>query len=119
MRDYLLDNSDLSPRSMPKCPILVISIEGIIIRALIDTGSEVSAISEKIYLTHEANLIKCPTLPLIGVTVTGAINTKATKVKKQIFAKIDVGQISENATLLVIPNLTADCILGVDFLCKL
>ena len=91
MRDYLLDTSDSSPRSMPKCPILVINIEGIIISALTDTASEVSAISKKIYLAHESNLVKCPTLPLIDITVTGATNTKVTEVKKQIFTKIDVG----------------------------
>ena len=119
IRDYLLDPSEHSPRYRPKCPVLEIKIEGEKISALIDTGSEVSAISEKIYLTHEPTLINCPTLPLTGVTVTGAINSKATKVNKQIFAKIDLDQISEYATLLIIPHLTADCILGVDFLGKL
>lgn len=82
----------------------------------VDTGSEVSAVSEQFYNASQEVFKRCPTLPLTGVTVKGATSGRAVKVARQFFAEINLKTIQEPATLLVVPKLSPDCIIGIDFL---
>lgn len=118
-REFLLKETEKLPRKRPKCPTITIEIEGRRITALIDTGSEVNAISEQLYQEMCEPLKKCPTLPLTGVTVTGATKGKPVKVTKQVFAKINLKRVIEAATIIIVPKLTSDCIIGIDFLEKI
>lgn len=118
-RDYLLENEEEKQQTRPKCPILDISINGIKTSALIDTGSQISAISDELYFAQKQVFDTCPILPLTGVTVTTATGGKRTKVTKQIYVEISHDKAKEPATILVVPKLTFSCIIGIDYLHKL
>ena len=96
-----------------KCPNIKIDINGITTLALIDSGSEVTAISEEFFELHE-KLKNCPKLPLNGKIVKGALGTKSTIVKFQILCLVKVGEITEEIIFLIIPKLGKNCILGYD-----
>lgn len=118
-REYLLEPDVEAPQINPQCPEFDVRVNGIDVRALIDTGSQVSAVSEIFYKANFERLSQCPTLPLTAVTVTSATEKKATKVSRQFYAMIQLQQVSGACTLLVVPKLTVDCIIGIDFLYKL
>lgn len=118
-REYLLGPDDEQTRIVPQCPVLAIQIDGVEVRALIDTGSQVSAVSESFYSANIGRFSKCPTLPLVGVTVTSATEKKATKVSRQFYANVHLQQVEEASTILVVPKLTVDCIIGIDILSRL
>lgn len=58
-----------------KCPYITIDINGISTTALLDSGSEVTAISEEFFENNEKLKI-CPRLPLNGKIVKGALGEK-------------------------------------------
>lgn len=119
-REFLSTEDDNTPvKKRPKCPILLITIQKTVIRALIDTGSEISAISEKFIKENQNSISDCPSLPLTGVSVRGATAGRAVKVTRQIFANITLDNKSAKNTLIIVPHLSCDCIIGIDFLVKL
>ncbi|KAJ8666504.1 hypothetical protein QAD02_008166 [Eretmocerus hayati] len=61
-----------------KCPEIVMEIEGIDISTLVDSGSEVTCISEDFYLQHQDVFKICPTLAISGKIIRGATGQKST-----------------------------------------
>lgn len=61
------------------CPEIDIEINGIKVKALVDTESQVTFISKKFYLTNSDKLKKLPTLPIIGTIIRGATGLKSTR----------------------------------------
>ena len=108
-------NNDAS--KIPKSPHLLCKINNINILALIDSGSQVTAISEILYerLKEDKKLLE---LPIANVTVSTAIGKKMTNVKKQISVKIEICDCTLSATMLVIPFLSSNVVLGNDFLLR-
>ena len=82
------------------CPEISIKIEGREVRALLDTGSEVTAISEEFYYGNSNILQKCPALPISGTAIKGAMGGKSNFESSLIF--------------LIIPKLIRPCIIGYD-----
>lgn len=115
-REELLEEE---PRGTPenrRCPVIEMRIEGITVRALVDSGSQVSCISQEFYDRHITTLQNCPFLPVVGVSVVGATKGKPVKLKKQLFVKITLESLLITGTLLVVPELSRECIVGVDML---
>ena len=118
-RDFLLTEETSTTKKLPKCLTVKLTLQGITVNALVDTGSEITAISEQLFNDHQGVLNRCPSLPLAGITVHGATGGRPVKVNRQIFTEINLEGIIENATLFIIPKLTSDLIVGVDFLRKI
>ena len=75
--------------SLLRCPELSIFIEGI--KALLDTGSEITCISQKFYEKH-SNIFKGkPTFPICGKVIKGATGDKTTRLKRQILLDVKFG----------------------------
>jgi hypothetical protein len=84
-------------------------------KALIDTGAEMSCISEEFYdkISAELSLL---TLPVTGVTVVGATGSKSRKVNKQVLIPVEIeGEIFQSC-FLIVPQLVVPIILGADWL---
>lgn len=115
-REELLKEESSTEVKERKCPTIILTIQGIKINALIDSGSQVSCISEEFFTEHDTSFKKCPILPVTGVSVIGATKGKPVKLKKQVYADIKIMDLETSASLLVVPNLTRRCIIGVDIL---
>lgn len=62
----------VTPRKRSKCYTTNIQIAGILTNALIDTGAEITCISEEFLKRHKERFERYPSRPLVGVTVAGA-----------------------------------------------
>ena len=110
MQETAPEKSHLQPC---RCPNIEIKMNGIPTFALIDSGSEVTAISEEFFEANEELKI-CPKLPLNGKIFQGALGSKSTTVKFQILCTVKVGKLTEEIIFLIIPKLGKNCIIGYD-----
>lgn len=122
--DTTLDNKDpedqeRKPWRQISCPEIKLEISGVPVQALVDTGSEVSCISQELYERYRAVFEKVPTLPVMGQIIKGATGEKSKRIKIQIWVTIQIADIRKNAALLVIPGLVKECIIGYDILHEL
>lgn len=98
-----------------KCPFIFGNVEGIPVSILVDTGSQITCISEKLFRRLESQG-KFDILPVSNILVLPAIGKKATPVKKQILIEVKIGDIVSRCALLVLPGLTNEMIFGNDWL---
>ena len=114
----IIDNKDRHNTNklnkIPQSPQLKIKINDVDTWALVDTGSQITAVSEKFYET-----IKCKNkiheMPVSNVIVSTAIGNKNTTVKKQILLDFECDGYINNHICLIIPYLASDIILGNDW----
>lgn len=113
-----LNSSETLQRSIRlfKCPHLFVNVENITINALIDTGCEITCMSEKFYEENLHAFQKCPTLPVNNVLAHGATGGKPVKVKKQIYAQITIQNVQLDFVVLIVSNLAYEFIIGIDLL---
>lgn len=89
-----------------KCYIAIIQIAGIITQALIDTGAEVTCISEEFMNANRERFSRYPCLPLAGVAVAGPLGGKAIRLNKQIYADVQLPNIMIQLPFLIVPQLS-------------
>ena len=109
-----LDN--VSSTTFMQCPQTIIFIEKIEVNSLIDTGSQISCISQQFFNNNLEILKHCPTLPLQDFQAIGFNGKKSDKITKQIYAETQIESRSRPLTFIIIPNLIRPCILGIDSL---
>ena len=99
-----------------KCPEIIVKIGEIEVNSLLDTGSEISCISEEYYLKIKDKLKECSILPVTGKIIKGAVGATSSMIKNQIFLTLNIGNIEKKQIFLIIPKLIRDCIIGIDVL---
>ncbi|XP_023248187.1 uncharacterized protein LOC111643991 [Copidosoma floridanum] len=97
-----------------KCPEIEVALVGVKVMALLDSGSEISCISEAFYETNKQELGRLPTLPLTGKYIKVATGQRSCKIKKQIFIPTAFGDHKVSLTYVVVPKLTREVIIGFD-----
>ena len=105
-------------KKVPPSPHLLCTIYNKKNWALIDTGSQVSAISEEFYneIKKSKKLLE---LPVANMVVSVAIGKKSTTIKKQTLLQILMDNGTFEFIFLVVPFLTNKMILGNDFHLKI
>ena len=93
-----------------------ITIEGKDYKTLIDTGSEISVVSENVLGELQRVNKNIPSLPVAGVTVVGVTGVRSKWVTKQVQLNVYINGIEFENTFLVVKGLNLDIILGNDFL---
>ena len=105
------DNSDSNQlnlkKSMARCVHLRVEIAGIISWALLDTGSQITCISEDYYKKLLAN-IRLTELPASNIHVATAIGKKATTIRKQVFLDFNMNGDKFTYSFLVVPYLSTE-----------
>ena len=99
-----------------KCPIIESFMGNLCVQALIDTGSEISAVSKKFYARLISERIPVPTLPTVRCYVIGVGRKRSKPISMQVLISINIGDMLFDVPCLVIEDLNHDVILGVDFL---
>ena len=81
---------------------------------MLDTGSEITCISQEFYEKH-SNLFKSkPTFPICGKVVKGATGDKTTRLKRQVLLEVKLGNSHVSLIFIVVPKLIKECIIGYD-----
>ena len=99
---------------IPLSPQLLINVYGVEAWALVDTGSQITAISEKFYGKIKVKN-RIPEMPVFNVMVSTAIGSKNTTVKKQILLELECDGYRNTQICLIIPFLSSEIILGNDW----
>nr|CAI5822142.1 unnamed protein product [Callosobruchus analis] len=100
-----------------KSPIIKVKIQDIVLDAIIDSGSDVTVVSEELY-----NGIKCnriPVLPVSGVAISTAVGKKRQRIKQQVCLSVVLlgnEDIEFNLNCLIVPGLNCQLLLGCDWL---
>ena len=92
----------------------MVEIEGIQTDMLVDSGSEVTAISEEFAENNFEIFKNCAKLPITGKKVRVAIGNKTTNIKWQIICKLKIDESVEHMIFVIVPGLARNCILGYD-----
>ena len=95
-------------------PHLLIKLNNIETWSLLDTGSQITAISETFYEKVKQNS-KILELPVSNVTVSTAIGKKGIAVKKQVKVEIEIDTYKSYFVFLIIPHLSSEVVLGNDW----
>nr|CAI5855734.1 unnamed protein product [Callosobruchus analis] len=100
-------------------PTFHVTVGGQSCEVIIDSGSEITGISEEFCRAVESK-IAVPTLPVSNVNLAVAIGGRKQRVKKQIVVPVEMigtnGNIILDIQCLVVPGLNCDIILGCDWL---
>lgn len=97
-------------------PFITGTIENKTVDILVDSGSQISGISESFMQTLGLNEIA--TLPVANCSISVAVGAKSQRVKRQIFLTIEVKGHRFEVVLLIIPKLNTNVLLGCDWLEK-
>ena len=120
METGVIENKDQlnrANRNILPSPHLQIKIFNHDVWALLDTGSQITAVSDTFYnKLIEGNQIS--ELPVTNMVVSTAIGKKGTVIKRQILLEFHIGKYVNIHTFLVIPHLSSEIILGNDWCCK-
>lgn len=98
---------------IPPCPRITLSIFSVPLSALVDTGSQITAMSESFYkyLTLHGKIVD---LPVSNVVLFTAIVKKPTTIKKQISCNVMINSHIIQSNFLVVPHLSNQIIIGND-----
>ena len=84
--------------------------------ALIDTGSQVNAISEKWFKNKKKKLGNVETLKLSNTVIKAATGQKSKRVTQQVLLTTRIGDVEGDGVFLVVPELVKDCIIVIGLL---
>lgn len=86
-------------------------------KALIDSGSEVSIISQEMF--EKLNVIhKTPTLPVSGVNIIGITGVRTQPIRTETQLPLQFGNTTVTTVFLVVPKVHVNVLLGIDWLYK-
>lgn len=97
------------------CPHIAIRMGDIRVDALLDSGSEISAISEEFYKILKSKM-SLNMLPVTGMQITLAVSKKATVVKHQALLPMIIEELEISHPVLIVPGLNQQMLLGSDWL---
>lgn len=89
------------------------------INVLVDSGSQVSAVSEEFIGGLQGQGIDIPILPVSNTSIAVAVGRKRQKVKEQVLLEVNIDGKSYEVVCLVIPKLNREIVLGCDWLAKI
>lgn len=96
------------------CPRLLVCLFSIPVQGLVDTGSQITAMSDSFY-QYLKKFYKLVELPVTNVILFSAIGKKPTNIKKQISCELSIDDKVYPTSFLIVPNLSNPIILGNDW----
>lgn len=119
IRNELLNaEQDVRENNNRHCPYINVYLNNCQVKALLDTGSEVSVISHNWLQKNKKYFTKATIFPISNYVITTATQTKE-RVSQQIYMNLAWSKLNIETPMLVCKRLNQDCIIGVDILNKL
>jgi hypothetical protein len=116
-QQFLLDeenNHTTQSTQSTNCPEIEITINKIKLSALIDTGSNITCMSNQWYDEHKPQLGKHEILPVNNTFIKTATNGKSRRASHIIMVPVNIQQQETLIQILLVPNLIRPLILGMD-----
>ncbi|XP_031341009.1 uncharacterized protein LOC116169122 [Photinus pyralis] len=112
------DSSEKQVTEKGQIPKVSISICGQVVSTLIDSGCELSCVSEQFF---EKVLLPngVPVLPVSGVNVVGAMGERSCRVHHQVLIKFELNDHAMETICLVVRNLVHPIIFGSNWLTEI
>lgn len=111
--DHEPDRSEITYRPSPKIDI---RIGKVMVSGLIDTGSEINCISQRLFDELVAAGVEMDEFPITKTSIRGAVGKKSSKVASQIYVTIQIKELLFDVVLIIVNDLYCDLILGEMFL---
>ena len=96
-----------------KCPEVRVTLNGVSTCALLDTGSQVNAISVQWFKDNKRELGDLAMLKMSNTIIKGATGGKSKRVTQQILLTIQIESLRVDSVFVVVPELIKDCILSL------
>ena len=91
-------------------------MNGVSTCALVDTGSQLNAVSEQWFKDNKKELGDLETLKLSNTVIKGAAGNKSKRITQQILLTVQIEGLKVDSVFVVVPELIKDCILGIGLL---
>jgi hypothetical protein len=114
--DALYNEETKTRKTRKILPEITVHLETLEVAALIDSGSEVSCVSEETWSRMLAMGRRPPTLPLTSIQLLGAVGQRSHRVRVQCFLDLQISGHKFEVVALVVSNLIKPVILGADWL---
>lgn len=96
-------------------PMLKVNLYGSEVSAVVDSGSDICAINEELYLKVKEGK-DIPELPVQGVRVIGAIGAKSNLIRSQAMLTVKIQGRRFDVNMMIVRGLCVEMILGVNWL---
>lgn len=83
---------------------------------LLETGSQINAISTEWYNKHKKQMGKLDVLKVTHMIMKGAVGRKSKPITQQVMLEIRIGEYITDSVFIIVPNLIRDCIIGISLL---
>lgn len=98
--------------------VFIIELNGKIFRALIDTRSKITCISNEIFVKFSDDFKDCSKFPVVGLKAINFSGNKSIAIKTQSFVNCKIGNTELNISVMVVLKLVRDFIIGINALSK-
>lgn len=121
-REFLLSEElelPLQSQENQRCPEINLKIGNVATYALIDSGANISCISEEWYNHNKKNLQNYEELPVTSISIKTALGSKSKRIQRILLLPM---QLQDQETLIqciVVPNLIKPMIIGTDVMSQL
>ncbi|VEN53305.1 unnamed protein product [Callosobruchus maculatus] len=119
----LSESEEESKEENFKSPVFSGVISGQLVDILIDSGSQISAVSEEFVSQLKDKEIQVPSLPISDMSVSAAVGGKKYRVKEQVLLSVTVESDGDNTQqftfsniCVVVPKLNTPVLFGSDWL---
>jgi hypothetical protein len=99
---------------LQECPRIFVRIGGVMTSAILDSGCELTLVSEELYNKIKQQGNQYLDLPAQHLTLVSAFNDKSRRIKRQAMIPIEIGTVTIDHVTLICPQLLTQAILGVD-----
>jgi hypothetical protein len=108
---YVINESNLKG-----CPSVVLEIGDREVTAILDSGAEISVMSEEVYSNLVAGGLQPFYLPVTGGVLMSAFWARSKRIRKQALIQFKIDDECLKKVFMIAANVMADAILGVNFL---
>lgn len=97
---------------------IIVQIYDYEVTGLVDTGSDITCISEEFWKVLKSHYSNIPVMPVKSIQIKTAVGHKSAEIRKMALLPIKFRSISLDIGFLIVPNLTKPFILGIDWMAK-
>lgn len=102
--------------SLPRLPEIGVDVYGMRISALIDTGSQISAITRELHDSIRKERGDLPEIAIPAIQVQGAFGSRSESANRMVLIELSLGGTIIETSMLILHRLPRSMILGYDWL---
>lgn len=107
----------INEEDLVKCPTVKISLSPELqLDAILDSGSEVNILHERILSELTKSGVRVPTLPIQNFVLVTAFGRRSNKIKQQVLLEFSIGEDVFEAVFLITAQLAGAAIIGCPIL---